>query len=55
MKLAFAIALMAGSAAAFSPSFSTSTSTALKMSAVQTELYTFERSEEIFAEAKNVS
>jgi len=25
------------------------------MSAVETELYTFEKSEEIFAEAKNVS
>ena len=54
MKLAFATALMASTAAAFSPSFSTSSS-ALKMSAVETEVYTFEKSEEIFAEAKNVS
>jgi len=53
MKLAFATALMASTAAAFSPSFSSS-STALKMSAVDTDLYTFEKSEEIFAEAKNL-
>merc|ERR1719276_817792 len=53
MKLAFATALMASTAAAFSPSFSSS-STALKMSAVETDLYTFEKSEEIFAEAKNL-
>ena len=54
MKLAFATALMASSAAAFSPSFS-APNTALKMSAVETEVYTFDKSEEIFAEAKNVS
>jgi len=53
MKLAFATALMASTAAAFSPSFSSS-GTALKMSAVDTDLYTFEKSEEIFAEAKNL-
>jgi len=53
MKLAFATALMASTAAAFSPSFSAS-STALKMSAVETDVYTFEKSEEIFAEAKNL-
>ncbi len=54
MKFALATALMAGSAAAFSPSFSTF-NTALKMSAVESEVYTFEKSEEIFAEAKTVS
>ena len=54
MKLAFATALMASSAAAFTPSFS-APNTALKMSAVETEVYTFDKSEEIFAEAKNVS
>merc|ERR1719276_135978 len=53
MKLAFATALMASTAAAFSPSFSSS-STALKMSAVETDLYTFEKSEEIFSEAKTL-
>ena len=56
MKFAFATALMASSAAAFSPSSFSASSTALQMSAVEkTELYTFEKSEEIFAEAKNVS
>ncbi len=54
MKLAFATALMASSAAAFTPSFS-APKTSLMMSAVETELYTFEKSEEIFAEAQNVS
>jgi len=53
MKLAFATALMASSAAAFTPSFS-APNTALKMSAVETEVYTFDKSEEIFAEAKNL-
>merc|ERR1719276_635500 len=53
MKLAFATALMASTAATFSPSFSAS-STALKMSAVEAETYTFEKSEKIFAEAKEL-
>ncbi len=55
MKLAFATALMASTAAAFSPASVPSASTALKMSAVETELYTFEKSEEIFTAAKEVS
>ena len=55
MKLAFATALMASTAAAFSPASVPSANTALKMSAVETELYTFEKSEEIFAAAKEVS
>jgi len=53
MKFALASALMLGSAAAFSPAAFSKPSTALK-SAVETELYTFEKSEEIFAEAKNL-
>ena len=54
MKLAFASALMVGTAAAFStPSFG-ARSSALK-STVKAETYTFEKSEEIFAEAKTVS
>lgn len=58
MKLAFATALMASTAAAFSPSLSGSvrstSSSSLKMSAVETGLYTFEKSEKIFAEAQNL-
>ena len=54
MKFALASALIIGSAAAFStPSFGSRTS-ALK-SAVEAETFTFEKSEEIFAEAKTVS
>ena len=54
MKFALALTMMAGSAAAFTaPSF-VSRNTALN-SAVASELYTFEKSEEIFEEAKTVS
>jgi hypothetical protein len=54
MKLAFALTMMASSAAAFSsPSF-VARNTALN-SAVAEDLYTFTKSEEIFAEAKTVS
>merc|ERR1719343_686089 len=56
MKLSVASALLAiaSTAAAFSPASVPSANTALKMSAVETELYTFEKSEEIFAEAKEL-
>ena len=54
MKFAIATAVLAGSAAAFSPVFATRSSLALKMSAVDTEVYTFAKSEEIFAEAQTV-
>ena len=54
MKLSLALTMMVGSAAAFTtPTFSTRSSSL--NSAVAKELYTFEKSEEIFAEAKNVS
>jgi hypothetical protein len=54
MKFSLALAMMVGSAAAFNtPSFGTRT-TALK-SAVANELFTFEKSDEIFTEAKTVS
>jgi len=53
MKFALALSMMAGSAVAFSsPSFG-ARNTALN-SAVATELYTFEKSEEIFSEAKTL-
>lgn len=55
MKLTVAAAFLAGSAAAFSPVFATRGPTGLKMSAVETEVYTFAKSEEIFAEAQTVS
>jgi hypothetical protein len=55
MKFAIAAAVLAGSAAAFStPAFATKSST-LKMSAVETPTYTFTKSEQIFAEAQEVS
>jgi hypothetical protein len=54
MKFALASVLIATTSAFSTPSFNTK-NTALKMSAVETPLYTFEKSEEIFAEAKNVS
>ncbi len=48
--------ILASSVAAFSfPAFSPRTSTVMSMSAVQTPTYTFTKSEEIFAEAKEVS
>lgn len=54
MKFGLALSLMAGSAAAFtSPSF-VNRATSLK-SAVAQDLFTFEKSEEIFTEAKDVS
>jgi len=54
MKFGIAtIALLAGSAAAFNPAFATR-SYGLKMSAVDSETYTFTKSEEIFAEAKEL-
>eukprot|EP01083_Nonionella_stella_P052319 138855_1 len=53
MKFSLALATMVGSAAAFNtPSFGTRT-TALK-SAVANELFTFEKSDEIFTEAKTL-
>ena len=52
MKFALA-SLLIGSAAAFSASPSAGYSTALRSTV--TETYTFTKSEEIFAEAKNVS
>jgi len=54
MKLVFASAMLVGTAAAFSsPSFMAKTS-ALKMSAVETPLYTYEKSKEIFTEAQDL-
>jgi hypothetical protein len=55
MKFTIAAAFLAGSAAAFSPAFASRSSTGLKMSAVETDVYTFAKSEEIFAEAQTVS
>jgi hypothetical protein len=57
MKFSIATALlMAGSAAAFTTTPSFARSSALKMSTVtDTPTYTFAKSEEIFAEAQNVS
>jgi hypothetical protein len=55
MKLALASAFLVGSAAAFAPTFATRPSSALKMSTVETPTYTFAKSEEIFAEAQQVS
>ena len=56
MKLAFAAALLVGSATAFAPTFAIRSSSALKMSTVEkTPTYTFAKSEEIFSEAQNVS
>ena len=56
MRFAVASALLIGSAAAFSsPSF-VKKGSSLSMSAVaETPTYTFNKSEEIFAEAKTVS
>jgi len=58
MKLAVATAFLAGTAAAFTaPAFSRPSSfsaAALKMTATETETYTFSKSEEIFAEAQTV-
>jgi len=54
MKLALATAVLVGSATAFSPTFGARSSSALKMSAVAPEIYTFTKSEEIFKEAQDV-
>ena len=55
MKIALASAMLIGSAVAFSgPSFGRPAS-ALKSTEAKTEIYTFEKSEEIFAEAQEVS
>ena len=54
MKFALASVLIGTAAAFSSPSF-VAKSSALKMSAVETELFTFAKSEEIFAEAQTVS
>jgi len=52
---AASLLVLAGSAAAFSsPAFTPRSSSAMSMSAVQTPTYTFTKSEEIFAEAKNL-
>lgn len=54
MKLAIASAFLVGSAAAFgTPSYAAKNS-ALKMSAVETPVYTFAKSEEIFTEAQDL-
>merc|ERR1719384_738810 len=53
MKFALAAAFLVGSAAAFNPAFATKSS-GLKMSAVETGTYTFTKSEEISAEAKEL-
>ena len=56
LAFAFASALLVSSATAFAPTFATRSSSALKMSTVEkTPTYTFTKSEEIFAEAQNVS
>lgn len=54
MKFTLASVLIVTASAFSTPAFNAQ-STALKMSAVETSLYTFEKSEAIFAEAKNVS
>mmetsp|Transcript_15396 Transcript_15396/g.21967 ORF Transcript_15396/g.21967 Transcript_15396/m.21967 type:complete len:467 (-) Transcript_15396:307-1707(-) len=55
MKFLLASALLAASASAFSsPTFVKSNGSSLKMSAVETPTYTFAKSEEIFAEAKEL-
>lgn len=54
MKFTLAAVALVGSAAAFSPAFSTRSS-GLKMTATGSETYTFTKSEEIFAEAQTVS
>lgn len=54
MKLGLA-ALLIGSAAAFAPAATGVQRSALSMTATGTETYTFTKSEEIFAEAKEVS
>jgi len=56
MKLTFATALLIGSTAAFTSPALVRRNTVLAMSsAVETPVYTFAKSEEIFAEAKTVS
>jgi hypothetical protein len=63
MKFTVAVALLASSVSAFtfpivsscSSSTTTRPSNGLTMSAVETEVYTFAKSEEIFAEAQTVS
>lgn len=56
MKLAIASAFIGYAAAFSSPAFTTkASSTSLKMTATDTPIYTFTKSEEIFAEAKTVS
>jgi hypothetical protein len=56
-SIAAVTALTLSGASAFTPAGSTTTlvNTALHMSAVETKTYTFAKSEEIFAEAQNVS
>lgn len=54
MKLALAAAALIGSATAFAPTSGARPSSALKMSAVADETYTFTKSEEIFKEAQDV-
>lgn len=54
MKFALALSMLAGSAVAFSNPTFVNRNTALN-SAVASDVYTFEKSEEIFAEAKTVS
>ena len=56
MKFAIASALLIGTATAFSsPSFVARKSALSMSTAAETEIYTFEKSKEIFAEAKTVS
>jgi hypothetical protein len=56
MKLTFATAILVGSTAAFTAPALVNRHSALAMgaSATETPVYTFAKSEEIFAEAKNV-
>ena len=56
MKFSLAVtALTLTGASAFTPRSVAHSSTATRMSAVETETYTFAKSEEIFKEAKDVS
>ena len=56
MKFVLASAMLVGSAAAFSsPAFVRSESSLMMSAVAETPTYTFEKSEEIFDEAKTVS
>jgi len=55
MKFALASAMLIGTTVAFSGPTFVNRNVALKMSAVETETFSFTKSEEMFAEAKTVS